>query len=140
MYTMRPDGSRIVEVTFQIAAWTSDPDFNPAGNRIGFVKGFPGDARSTVWQMRPDGQNLRRLAPMRTGGGGYAAPSFAPSGRSIVVELTGDPKFSKVQVIRPSRPHSRSQVRRAEDGPDARRRLARLAAAIAHPRSAVGLT
>ena len=99
VYTMRPDGSRIVEVTFQIAAWTSDPDFNPAGNRIGFVKGFPGDARSTVWQMRPDGQNLRRLAPMRTGGGGYAAPSFAPSGRSIVVELTGDPKFSKVQVI-----------------------------------------
>jgi TolB protein len=100
IYTMRPDGSNIREATFRIAAWTSQPDFNPAGNRIVFVKGFPGDARSTLWQMRPDGRRLRRLAPMRANGGGYAEPSFSPDGRKVVVELTGDAKFSKLQVIR----------------------------------------
>ena len=100
IHTMRPDGSRIRETTFQIAAWTSEPDFNPAGNRIAFIKGFPGDARSTLWDMRPDGKRLRRLAPMRQNGDGYADPSYSPDGRRIVVELTGDAKFTKLQVIR----------------------------------------
>ena len=50
IHTMRPDGSRIREATPQIAALTSEPDFNPAGNRIAFIKGFQGDARSTVWR------------------------------------------------------------------------------------------
>ena len=100
VYTMRPNGSRIVEVTFQIPAWTSEPDFNPAGNRIVFIKGFPGDARSTVWQMRPDGQNLRRLAGMRRNDGGFGAPSYSPDGRKIVVELLKSARFTKVQVIR----------------------------------------
>jgi Tol biopolymer transport system component len=50
--------------------------------------------------MRPDGKLLRRLAPMRRNDDGYADPSFSPDGRRIVVELTGDAKFTKLQVIR----------------------------------------
>ena len=99
IHTMRPNGSRIRETTPQIAAWTSQPDFNPAGNRIVFVKAFPGEAASTVWQMRPDGKKLRRLAAMRSSGGGYAEPVYSPNGRRLVVELTGDAKFSKLRLI-----------------------------------------
>ena len=37
---------------------------------------------------------------MRPDDDGYADPSYSPDGRSIVVELTGDAKFTKLQVIR----------------------------------------
>jgi Tol biopolymer transport system component len=101
VYTMRPDGSRIVDATPGFAAWTSQPDFNPAGNRIVFVRGFPGTRIADLFAMRPDGKRIRRLTGMRgRRSGGFANPAYSPDGTRAVAQFETENGFSKLQVVR----------------------------------------
>jgi Tol biopolymer transport system component len=101
VHTMRPDGSRIVDATPALAAQTAEPDFNPAGNRIVFVRGFPGDRGADLFTIRPDGERMRRLTGLRRRDeGGFSGPSYSPSGRQVVGQFEVDGGFAKLQVIR----------------------------------------
>jgi dipeptidyl aminopeptidase/acylaminoacyl peptidase len=101
VHTMRPDGSAIVDATPGLAAQTAQPDFNPVGNRIVFVRGAPGDPRADLFAMRPDGERLRRLTGMRNrASGGFSNPAYSPDRRLVVGQFEVDGGFSKLQVIR----------------------------------------
>jgi Tol biopolymer transport system component len=78
IYSMRPDGSDLTQLTFDQAderqpTWSSD------GNRIAYVRG------GNVWTMRSDGT----LQTAWTTGGGDPVrhPSWSPDATRIVVEL-----------------------------------------------------
>lgn len=101
VFTMRPDGSRVKDATPFLAAWSSEPTFNPGGSRIAYVRSFPGSATSDLFTIRPDGKDVRRLTGR--GGqplGGVSAPSWSPDGTRIVFQLKPGGKFDKLQIIR----------------------------------------
>ena len=101
VHTMRPNGSAIRDATPDLAAQTAAPDFNPVGNRIVYVLGFPGERGANLFAMRPDGAKRRRLTGMRgRERGGFSNPSYSPDRRLVVAEFEIDAGFSKLQVIR----------------------------------------
>ena len=102
VYTMRPDGSRIKDATPNLAAWSSQPDFSPSGNRIVFVRGFPGDERTAdLFTMRPDGKLRRRLTGQPNHPtGGFSNPAYSPDGRLVVSQFERSGGFSKLRVVR----------------------------------------
>jgi Tol biopolymer transport system component len=101
VYTMRPDGSGIADLTPHLAAWSSQPDFNPAGNRIVYVRGFPGTRIADLFSIRPNGTGIRRLTGMRRRQrGGFANPSYSPDGSRVVAQFETEFGFSMLQVIR----------------------------------------
>jgi Tol biopolymer transport system component len=101
VYTMRPDGSRVFDATPNLAAWSSEPDFNPAGNQIVFVRGFPGDRRADLFTMRPDGAKRLRLTGMPNRPAGFFSnPVYSPDGRLVVAQREREGQFSKLQLIR----------------------------------------
>lgn len=102
VHTMRPNGSRVADATPRLAAWSSQPDFSPSGDRIVFVRGFPGAANAELFTMRPNGKRLRRLTgkanrPL----GKFSNPAYSPSGRFVVAERAPDERSSsRLQLIR----------------------------------------
>lgn len=101
VYTMRPDGSRIADLTPNLAAWSSQPDFSPTGNRIVYVRGFPGSRIADLFTVRPNGTGIRRLTGVRRRQrGGFANPSFSPGGTRVVAQFETEFGFSMLQVIR----------------------------------------
>ena len=102
VHTMRPNGSRIVDLTPRLAAWSSQPDFSPSGNQIVFVRGYPGAPNADLFTMRPNGKRWRRL----TGGannpvGHFSNPAYSPDGRFVVAARTPGVRSSSIlQVIR----------------------------------------
>jgi len=102
IFTMRPNGSRIVNATPRLAAWSSQADFSPSGNRIVFVRGYPGAPNADLFTMRPNGRGWRRLTgrahnPL----GRFSNPSYSPNGRFVVAERTPAVRASSnLQVIR----------------------------------------
>lgn len=96
IYSARPDGSRLRDLTPRIPARTprierrfsaTDPAFSPNGRVIAFAVTGDGSVEN-VFTMRRDGSRLRSL----TGGerplsrnANLAQPAFSPSGRSLVV-------------------------------------------------------
>lgn len=102
VYMMRSDGSRVVDATPRLAAWSSEPDFSPSGNRIAFVRGYPGAANADLFTMRPNGKRWRRLTGRANNPlGRFSNPSYSPDGRFVVAERTpGVRSSSRLQVIR----------------------------------------
>jgi Tol biopolymer transport system component len=101
VFTMRPDGTRVEDATPRLAAWSSEPAFSPAGDRIAYVRGFPGSATADLFTVRPDGRAVRRLTG-RAGHplGSLSSPSWSPDGSRIVFQLERENQFSKLPVIR----------------------------------------
>jgi TolB protein len=100
VYTMRPDGSNLRDATPSLAAWSSEPAFNPTGSRIVFVRGHPGDGRSDLFTMRPNGSGVRRLTghsgrPL----GGVYAPSWSPDGTRVVFQRWAL-NYSVLRIVR----------------------------------------
>jgi Tol biopolymer transport system component len=74
IYTMRPDGSDVTQLTFN-RAQDREPAWSPNGNRIAYLSG------GQVWTMAADGAGKREET---TGGGEASHPSWAPDGERIV--------------------------------------------------------
>jgi Tol biopolymer transport system component len=102
VYTMRPNGSRVADATPRLAAWSSQPDFSPSGNRIVFVRGYPSAPNADLYTMRPNGRKWRRLTGRANNPAGrFSNPSYSPDGRFVVAERTpGDRSPSNLKVIR----------------------------------------
>ena len=115
VYTMRSNGSRVVDATPGLAGWTSQPDFSPSGTRIVFVRGYPGAPNADLFTMRPNGRGLRRLTgrPHRPVGY-FSNPRFSPNGRLVVaarmpasrsfLDAPGDPGEGSLSGCDPRRP------------------------------------
>lgn len=122
VFTMRSNGSRVVDATPGLAGWTSQPDFNPSGNRIVFVRGYPGAPNADLFTMRPNGRGLHRLTgrPHRPVGY-FSNPHFSPNGRLVVAARM--PASGRSSTLRVIRVRDRSQVatlggRRTPRSPD----------------------
>ncbi len=102
VYTMRANGSRARDTTPNLGTWSSQPDFSPSGNRIVFVRGYPGARIADLFTMRPNGRGWRRLTGRANRPvGGFSSPSYSPDGRFVVAART--PPFgssSNLQVFR----------------------------------------
>lgn len=98
IYSMRPDGSRLRDLTPRIPARNrrierkfsaTDPAFSPNGRVVAFTVTGGHGTLENVYTMRPDGNRLRSL----TGGderplsrhADLSQPAFSPSGRSLLV-------------------------------------------------------
>ena len=125
VFTMRANGSNVRDATPRLAAWSSQPAFNPGGNRIAYVRSFPGNATSDIFTIRPNGTGVRRITG-RSGRplGGVSSPSWSPDGTRIVFqhEREGAAQFSKLQIVRLSnrRLGARLGGRRFAQSPDMR--------------------
>jgi Tol biopolymer transport system component len=111
--SIRFDGShrRILTRALKPSAEPFDPDFSPSGRQIAFTLG-PGTA-SDVFTMRSDGSRLgaltnrspngRRSFPRKVG---YASPSYAPGGGSLVAVARGGsgPHLVRIRLRDPRHP------------------------------------
>lgn len=110
--SIRPDSTRRrILTTLKQGAEPFDPDFSPSGRQIAFTLG-PGTA-ADVFTMRADGSRLgaltnrspsgRRTFPRRLG---YASPSYAPGGGSLVAVARGGsgPRLVRIRLRDPRRP------------------------------------
>lgn len=118
IYSMRPDGSRLRDLTPRLYIRqrrqrnfdASEPVFSPNGRTIAFTVGSIGE---NILTMRPNGRRLRSL----TGVGPQplsrrfrlSEPAFSPSGRSLLVTAR-DSYHSELAVIELA---DRSQLRTA---------------------------
>jgi Tol biopolymer transport system component len=111
--SIRPDGSRrrLLSRGLKQGAEPFDPDFSPDGRLIAFTLG-PGTA-SDVFTMRADGRHLGALTNRGPTGRrkfpryvGYASPSFAPGGGSMVaLERPGaGPRLVRIRLRDPRHP------------------------------------
>jgi Tol biopolymer transport system component len=81
IYTMRPDGSNVRQLTTD-ALDNEFPDWSPDGNRIAFNsnRDDPDEANFEVYTMRAGGGDVRRLTFNPAGDG---LPAWSPTGRRI---------------------------------------------------------
>jgi Tol biopolymer transport system component len=125
VFTMRIDGSNVRDATPRLAAWSSQPTFNPSGNRIAYVRSFPGNATSDIFTIRPNGSDVRRITG-RPGRplGGVSSPSWSPDGTRIVFQHSPESaaQFSKLQIVRVSNRRLGARIggRRFARSPDMR--------------------
>jgi TolB protein len=101
VFTMRADGTNLKDATPRLAAWSSEPAFSPSGNRIAYVRSYPGNSTSDVFTIRPNGTETRRLTghsghPL----GGVSSPSWSPDGTRIVFQRENRFRGSKLLIIR----------------------------------------
>ena len=84
IFSMRPNGSRLRDLTPQIGAEipVSGPDFSPDSRQITFATGIFTD--SDIYLMGANGSHMRPITGLHRDQYGYSQPVFAPSGRSIL--------------------------------------------------------
>ena len=85
LYTIRPDGSDLVQLT-HLDGDATHPDWSPDGRRIAFT--LEDATHAGIVVMDRDGSNMREL----TRQGYRAQPSFTPDGSHIVFECDCDPQ------------------------------------------------
>ena len=82
IYTVRPDGSGLTQVTRVGAGHNaSNPHWSPDGSRIVYVSDQLGSA--DVWVMRWDGAGNHRL--LSDPGYDHSSPSWSPDGRRLIM-------------------------------------------------------
>jgi Tol biopolymer transport system component len=91
IYSMRSDGSRLVDLTAELGRRraASDPDLSPNGRLIAFslASALP----TAVFTMKANGTRLSRVTRPRERNIDFAQPAFSPSGEWLV--LTASSKY-----------------------------------------------
>ena len=80
LYTMRPDGSRLVRLTATPGRNEFGPAWNAAGTRIAFWRTHAPFGPGSIWVMNADGSHQRQL----THGFDARDPAWDPSGHRLV--------------------------------------------------------
>src|SRR5262245_52492023 len=80
LYTVRPNGHDLFQVTHVAAGEATTPDWSPDGRWIAFSLN-----ECTVAMIHPDGTG-RRVVASQTPGGCETDPAFTPDGRHLVFE------------------------------------------------------
>jgi Tol biopolymer transport system component len=80
LYTVRPNGHDLFQVTHVAAGEATTPDWSPDGHWIAFSLN-----ECTVAMIHPDGTG-RRVVPSQTPGGCETDPAFTPDGHHLVFE------------------------------------------------------
>lgn len=117
VYSMRPDGSRLRDLTPRLGRAPWDPDFSPSGKVIAFAT-EGNNLRGDIFTMRANGGPIRRLTnrvthdrrhdePRFPRPYGYTNPAFSPAGGSIIaVARSGtSPRLARIQLADPDHPH-----------------------------------
>jgi Tol biopolymer transport system component len=78
VFTIKPDGSGLKQLTHSADAYNIAPVFSPDGKKIAWTKNEPG--AGNVWVMNADGTNKQRLT---SGPTEDADPAFSPNGRWV---------------------------------------------------------
>jgi Tol biopolymer transport system component len=86
LVAMRPDGTRVVQLTDGSLPSIDDPAVSPDGRTVAFTALPPGSARIDVFLMNPDGSGLRQLTP----GVADEAPAWSPDGSRLAVHRFTD--------------------------------------------------
>ncbi len=79
VYTMRADGARQTELTFQPVAHDQVPDWRPDGRQIAYTQGDIG-VNERIWVMNADGSAQHQVS---TGTADDFGPAWSPDGRQI---------------------------------------------------------
>ncbi|MGB7202253.1 MAG: carboxypeptidase regulatory-like domain-containing protein [Pyrinomonadaceae bacterium] len=77
IYTMKPDGTDITQLTFDIARNDQYPSFSPDGRKIVFSRNTSGQIG--LWTMNADGSGLVIFSGTNTIGNGYSDWQRAPN-------------------------------------------------------------
>jgi dipeptidyl aminopeptidase/acylaminoacyl peptidase len=118
IYSMRPDGSRIRNLTPHLGGVPWDPDFSPSGKTIAFAT-EGNQLRGDIFTMRANGGPIRRLTnrfvnhrrhhgdPRFPRPYGYTNPAFSPAGNAILaVARSGtSPRLARIRLADPDHPH-----------------------------------
>jgi Tol biopolymer transport system component len=117
IYSMRPDGSRLRDLTPRLGRDPWDPDFSPSGKTIAFAT-EGNSLRGDIFTMRANGGPVRRLTNRVTNDRrhhgeprfprpyGYTNPAFSPAGDSILaVARSGtSPRLARIRLADPDHP------------------------------------
>jgi Tol biopolymer transport system component len=79
VYTMRADGTRQTELTFQPVAHDQLPDWRPDGRKIAYAQGDPG-VNEKIWVMDSDGSAQHQVS---SGAADDFGPAWSPDGRQL---------------------------------------------------------
>jgi dipeptidyl aminopeptidase/acylaminoacyl peptidase len=118
VYSMRPDGSRLRDLTPRLGREPWDPDFSPSGKTIAFAT-EGNNLRGDIFTMRANGGPIRRLTnrvvhdrrhhdePRFPRPYGYTNPAFSPAGGSLLaVARSGtSPRLARIRLRDPDHPH-----------------------------------
>jgi dipeptidyl aminopeptidase/acylaminoacyl peptidase len=117
IYSMRPDGSQLRNLTPRLGDAPWDPDFSPSGKVIAFAT-EGNQLRGDIFTMRANGGPIRRLTNRVTHDRrhdnphfprpfGYTNPAFSPAGDSILaVARSGtSPRLARIRLADPDHPH-----------------------------------
>lgn len=118
VYSMRPDGSRLRDLTPRLGRDPWDPDFSPSGKAIAFAT-EGNNLRGDIFTMHAGGGPVRRLtnrvAHDRRHSGeprfprpyGYTNPAFSPAGDSIlaVARSGSSPRLARIRLADADHPH-----------------------------------
>jgi Tol biopolymer transport system component len=118
IYLMRPDGSRLRDLTPRLGRDPWDPDFSPSGKTIAFAT-EGNSLRGDIFTMHANGGPVRRLTnrvthdrrhhnePRFPRPYGYTNPAFSPAGDSIlaVARSGSTPRLARIRLADPAHPH-----------------------------------
>ncbi len=84
IWSIRPDGSNLVNLTNTPNTFERFPDWKPDGTRIVFERGQPEE----IWTMNPDGTGQVNITPAG-GANAVSHPAWSPDGTKIVFTWNG---------------------------------------------------